>query len=125
MKIAAIIIRILAGLMYLFSSVVFFFELIPPPEMSGNIKLFMDGMTASIYLLPIVKSIEFICAIAFISGFYVPLATVVIFPININILMVHVFLAPEGLPVAILLILANLFLAYYYRDRYKAMLKAK
>jgi len=53
------------------------------------------------------------------------IATVVIFPINVNILLYHVFLGPEGLPTAILLMLGNLFLAWYYREKYTAMLAAK
>ena len=109
MKIAAIIVRVLMGLMFAFSSVVVLFNLVPQPELSGDIKTFMD----------------LVCAIAFISGMFVPLANVVVFPINVNILLYHIFLAPEGLIVAILLMLANLFLAYYYRDKYMHILRAK
>lgn len=85
----------------------------------------MDGMTATVYMLTTIKVIELICSVAFLSGRFVPLATVVIFPINVNILLFHVFLDPKGLPVAVLLMIGNLLLAWYYRDRYKAMLTAK
>lgn len=125
MKIAVIIVRLLLGLMFLFASVVVLFKLMPQPEPTGEVKVFMEGMAASGYLMTLVKITELICAIAFISGFFVPLAAVVIFPIIVNIFMFHLFLGIEGLPLAILLLLGNLFLAYYYRDRYKAMLKAK
>lgn len=125
MKITVTIIRILAGLLYLFSAIVLIFKLMPQPELTGNLKVYMEGITASGYLMPMVKVVEVTCAIAFISGFFVPLATVMIFPININILMVHLFLAPEGLPVAIFLMINNLLLAYYYRDKYKTLFIAK
>ncbi len=125
MKIAVLITRILMGLMFAFASIVVLFKLMPQPEQTGQIKIFMDGMTASVYLMTTVKIIELISAIAFLSGRFVPLATVVIFPIIVNILLFHVFLEPSGLPIAILLMLGNLFIAYYYRDRYKAMLTAK
>jgi len=125
MKIASIIVRVLMGLMFAFASIVVLFKLMPQPEQTGNVKIFMDGMTASVYLMTTVKIIELVCAIAFLSGRFVALATVVIFPINLNILLFHVFLEPSGLPMAILLILGNLFLAYYYRDRYTSMLAAK
>lgn len=125
MKIAAMIVRLLLGLMFLFASVVVLFKLMPQPEPTGEVKVFMDGMNASGYLMTLIKITELVCAIAFISGFFVPLATVVIFPVIVNILMFHLFLDPKSLPLAILLMLADLFLAYYYRDRYKAMLKAK
>jgi len=125
MKIASIIVRVLMGLMFAFASIVVLFKLMPQPEQTGNVKIFMDGMTASVYLMTTVKIIELVCAIAFLSGRFVALATVVIFPINLNILLFHVFLEPSGLFMAILLMLGNLFLAYYFRDRYTSMLAAK
>ena len=125
MKIAVIIVRILMGLMFAFASLAFFFKLMPEPEQTGNVKIFMEGIVASVYLMKTVKIFELLCAIAFLSGRFVPLATVIIFPIILNILLFHAFLDTSGLPLAILLLLGNLFLAYYYRDRYKAMLAAK
>lgn len=122
MKIATIIIRVLLGLLFLFASVSYFLNLVPQPELAGDMKAFNEGIEAAGYLMPLVKAIELICGLAFVSGFFVPLATVVIFPIAINILGVHIFLAPEGLPVALFVLLATLFLAYVHRDRYKGML---
>jgi hypothetical protein len=66
---------------------------------------------------------ELICGIALIVGRFVPLALVILAPIILNIFMVHLLLAPEGLGVAIFLVLAAAFLAYYYRDRYTELLK--
>lgn len=125
MKIAVLIVRILMGLMFAFASIAFFFKLMPQPELTGDMKTFMEGIDASVYLMTTVKIFELLCAIAFLSGRFVPLATVVIFPINVNILLVHVFLDPSSLLIAILLVLGNLFLAYFYRDKYKPMLAAK
>ena len=125
MKIAVIIIRTLIGLLFLFASITFFLNLAPQPELKGNVKLFSDGMTASVYMMPLVKIIELLCGIAFVSGWFVPLAAVVIFPIAVNILLFHVFLAPEGLPVAIPLFLGILFIAYANRKNYETLLATK
>ncbi|MDP3915945.1 MAG: DoxX family protein [Bacteroidota bacterium] len=125
MKIAAIIIRVLMGLMFAFASIAYFFKLVPQPELTGDIKTFMEGIEASVYLMTTVKIFELLCAIAFLSGRFVPLAAVVIFPINLNILLFHIFLDPSSLLIAVLLMVGNLFLAYYYRDKYKPMLAAK
>jgi len=73
-------------------------------------------------MMTTIKLVELICAIAFLSGRFVQLAAVVIFPITVNILLFHAFLEPSGLPVSILLLLGNLFLAWNYRDRYKSLL---
>lgn len=125
MKIAVIIVRILMGLMFLFASVVVLFKLMPVPEMHGAVKVFNEGLAASIYLVPLLKVIELLCAIAFITGRFVPLATVVIFPITLNIFLYHAFIASEGLPVAIFLLAGNLFLAYAYRENYRTLLAPK
>lgn len=125
MRIAAIVVRVLIGIIFLFSSVVVLFNLIPQPEMTGKIKIFNEGLAASGYFMQFLKVTELICSIALITGFYVRLATVVIFPITINIFLVHLFMAPEGLPVAIVMLAGNLFLAYYYRESYAPLLRAK
>lgn len=125
MKIATIVVRILMGLMFLFASIVVLFKLAPQPELKDGAKLFMEGIVASRYFMPLLKITELVCAIAFLSGRFVPLATVVIFPIVVNIVFYHAFLAPEGLPVAIPLLLGNLFLAYAYRKHYAALVAMK
>ena len=123
MKKAATVARILMGLLLLFASATYLFHLITPPEPTGAMKIFSDGMKASVYLMPLVKTVELLCAIAFLSGRFVPLASVLIMPNIVNIFFVHLFLGPEGLPVAIFLIAANLFVAYDYREVYKPLLK--
>jgi uncharacterized membrane protein YphA (DoxX/SURF4 family) len=125
MKIAAIIVRVLMGLMFAFSAIVVLFKLVPQPELTGDIKKFMDGVNVTGYMMTTIKVVELICAAAFLSGRFVPVAAVAIFPININILLFHVTIAPEGLLVAILLMIGNLFLAWYYRDKYKPLFESK
>ena len=125
MKIAVIVVRTLMGLLYLFASVVVLFKLVPTPPLQGAVKVFNDGIAASVYLMPLLKIIELLCAICFITNRFVPLATVVIFPITVNILFYHAFLFPEGLAMAVFLFLGNIFLAYYYRRNYESLLVVK
>jgi putative oxidoreductase len=125
MKIVIIVVCLLMGLMFLFASIVVLFNLMPQPELKGNAKLFMDGIAATGYFMTLLKVTELVCGVAFVAGRFVPLATVAIFPITLNILFYHAFVAPEGLPVAIPLMLGNLFLAYACRKNYKTLLAAK
>ncbi|WPU91023.1 DoxX family protein [Mucilaginibacter sabulilitoris] len=125
MKIAVIIVRTLVGLMFLFSSVVVLFNLMPHPELKGNVKVFMEGIVASVYLMPLIKITELVCAIALLTGRYVALALVVLFPIIVNIVFYHSFLGPADLPVPIALLLGILFLAYTKRESYKPLFAAK
>lgn len=125
MKIATIIIRTLIGLLLIMSSVVFLLKLVPQPELTGAMKTFNEGLEASGYIMTLVKLIELFCGLAFVTGFYVALANVIIFPIVVNIVLVHAFLAPEGLPIAIALLLGNLFLAYRHKEKYNALFSLK
>src|SRR5215207_1232452 len=124
MKTAIIIVRVLMGLLFIFASVAVLFNLIPQPELQGNNKIFVDGINASKYLMPLIKLTELFCGIAFVTGYFVPLATVLIAPVIVNILLTHVFVSPEGLPVAVMLFFANIFLAYANWNKYRPMLAA-
>ena len=100
MKIATIIVLVLLGALFLIASVSYFLNLAPQPELTGNMKTFNEGLNASFYLMPIVKAIELACGIAFISGRFVPLATV-------------------------LILVATLFLAYRNKAHYRGLLSIK
>lgn len=125
MKIAFIIVRTLMGLLFLFASIVVLFDLVPKPELTGTVKTFNEGLESVGYFIPLLKLTELLCGLAFVAGRYVPLATVVIAPIVVNIFCFHAFVDRTGLPVAIALVLANLFVAYYCRKSYEGLLKAK
>jgi uncharacterized membrane protein YphA (DoxX/SURF4 family) len=125
MKIAVIIVRVLMGLLFLFASITVLFNLIPKPELTGPVKTFNDGMDAAVYFLPVLKVTELLCGLAFLVGRFVPLATILIAPIIVQIFLFHLFMDQTGLPVAIFLVLANSFLAYAYRKNYASLFEAK
>lgn len=121
MRIATIIVRVLLGLLLLFSSISYFFHLFPEPQLTGDMKSFNEGLMASKYLIPLVKIIELLSGIAFVSGKFIKLFNIVFLPVSVNILLTHLFLAPEGLLVALFVFLANVFLIYRYWDSYKSV----
>jgi len=124
MKIATLILRSLMGLLFLFASITFFGKLITPPPLVGAMKIFNEGVEASVYLMPTVKVVELLCGLAFVSGRFTALAAVLIAPIIVNIVLLHAFLDPKGLPVAFFLVVANGLVAYGQRDRYRALFQA-
>ncbi|MBZ0113533.1 MAG: DoxX family protein [Thermoanaerobaculia bacterium] len=124
MRILTHIFRVLMGLLFLFASITYWLDLIEPPPIEGAMKIFNDGMEASIYIMPTVKALELLCGLAFVVGRFVPLASVLISPIIVNIVLVQAFLAPEGLPIAAFLVIANLLVAYQHRETFKPLLKA-
>ena len=128
MKIAMIVVRTLMGLLFLFASVSYFLMIMgvfPMPPLEGPMKTYNEGLAASGYFFTLLKVTELVCSILLLTGRFVPLALVVLSPIIINIFLVHLFLDQTGLPVAIFLIAANIFLAYCYRDAFKPLLTSR
>lgn len=122
MKIATIVIRVLIGLLLLFASITYFFNLTPAqPATTEEFKVFSTGLVTSVYIFPLAKAMELLCGIAYLVGKYVSLANIIILPITINILLINYFLSPAGLPIAIAMFLGNLFLIYRYWDNYKSV----
>lgn len=124
MKIAMIIVRTLTGLLFVMSSLVYFLNLVPVPELTGPMKTFNEGLAASGYFFTLLKVTELVCGLLLLIGRFVPLALVILAPIVINILFVHLILDRTGLPVAIYLVAAMALLAYYYRQSFEGVLKA-
>ena len=128
MKIALIIVRTLVGLLFVFGSVMYFMMVmgvVPMPPVEGPTKTFNEGLAASGYFFTLLKVTELVCGLLLLFGRFVPLALVILAPIVINIFMVHVFLDRSGLPVAVFLVAATIFLAYCYRDAFKPLLSSK
>ncbi|MBL8912503.1 MAG: DoxX family protein [Archangium sp.] len=116
--------RVLLGGLFTFSSVMFF--LMPtPPAPEGQAGVFVAGLAAAGYLMPLVKIVELISGLALLSNRFVPLALVLLAPITVNILGVHSTVLPSGLPVAIVIIAIQLALAWSHRAAFAPMLRAK
>ena len=124
MKITMIVIRTLMGLLLLFASVTYLFKLIPAPAATGAAKVYNDGL-AVVNTMLFVKILELLCGLAFITGRFVTLAVIVIFPVIFNIVLFHAVVAPSGLPSGVFLLLGDLFLAYYYRKNYETLVAVK
>lgn len=124
MKIAVIVIRSLIGLLLLFASISYFFQLVPQPELQGDIKTFMVGIS-TIHLMTVIKTVELICGLAFITGRFVTLANVLIFPVIVGILLFHSNLALSGIGSGVFLLFGVLFLVWYHRKNYELLFTAK
>ncbi len=113
------------GALFLVSVCNYFFPFMQQRQLSESATTFMTGLAISGYLFPLIKVVELLAGLALLTGRFVALAAVVIFPITLNILLYHVFLDPGGILMAGLLFGGNIFLAIVYRDRYKMVFAAK
>jgi uncharacterized membrane protein YphA (DoxX/SURF4 family) len=113
------------GLLFIYTSISYFFHLSPEPASSGEFKAFQVGLVASTYLMPLAKAVELLCGISFVTGKFTTLANLVIFPVTLNILLINYFLAPDNLPLAIFVFLGNIFLIFTHWENYKGLFKAE
>lgn len=106
--------RLLLGLVFLASGLVGLLNLVPPPpDLPERLQTFNAGMMASGYFFPLVKGTETICGLLLLSGMFVPLALVVLAPVVLNIFLVHAFMAPEGLVLAVILGSLLVYLSFF------------
>ncbi len=114
--------RILLGLIFFVFGLNFFLHFIPQPPPSGPAGAFAGAMFATGYLFVLVKVVEIASGVLLLAGRFVPLALAILAPIVINILFFHAFLAPAGIPLPIIVLALELFLAWSYRSVYRPML---
>ncbi|TRX33257.1 DoxX family protein [Flavobacterium sp. ZT3R18] len=121
MKTTTILVRTLIGLILIFVSVAYFFNLLPELSTTGDFKAFQVGLISSVYLMPLVKTIELLCGLSYLSGRYVTLSNIIVLPVSTNILFINFFLNINGLPLALFVFLGNIFLIYRYWKNYKSL----
>src|SRR5438045_1174456 len=98
MKIATVIVRILLGLLFVVTGLNGFLHFIPmPPPKNQLAGEFTGAMFATGYL-SVVMALQLIGGLLILVGRFLPLGLLVVGPIIVNILLVHIFLDPAGLP---------------------------
>lgn len=118
-----LIVRLLLGFVMFASGLAGLLNLVPvPPDLPERLMTFNSGLMASGYFMPLLKVTEMICGALLLSGFFVPLALVVLAPIVLNIFLVHAFLAPSGLPLAIIMGILLIYLSFFAQP-YAATIK--
>ncbi len=111
---APFVARILLGLIFFVFGLNGFLNFIPiPQEMPEAQMQFMTGLMATKYFFPLLKGTEVVCGALLLLGMFVPLALIILAPIVLNIFFVHVFMSPEGLPMAIFIGLLQIYLSFF------------
>jgi uncharacterized membrane protein YphA (DoxX/SURF4 family) len=124
MKFAIIGARVLLGLIFVVFGLNGFFHFIPNPEMNEAAGSLMGALVATGYFLMVVKAVEVAAGLMILTGRFLPLGLILLAPVSVHILLLHVFLDQGGLPIAIFIVLAQLFLAWAYRDSFSGILQA-
>ena len=127
MKIASTTARYLLGFIFLVFGLNGFLHFIPMPPPAGIAGQFLGALFVSHFLV-VVFLLQLIPAILLLINRYVPLALVLLGPVIVNIVLFHAFMAPSGLPLALvvtvlwLLTAAGVHVAFHgiFRHRIQA-----
>jgi uncharacterized membrane protein YphA (DoxX/SURF4 family) len=117
--------RILLGLVFFVFGLNGFLSFIPPQPMPSGAMAFAGGLFQSGYFFPMLKTIEVVAGALLLANVFAPLALAVLAPIVVNIFAFHAFLAPAGLPIAVLVLALEIYAAWTYRDAFRSMLRAR
>lgn len=101
MKTASTIARFLAGVIFLVFGLNGFLHFIPLPPPDGVAGQFMGALFVSHYLT-LIFAVQVLASLLLLANRFVPLALAILAPVIVNILSFHAFMAPSGLPMAVM-----------------------
>lgn len=101
MKIAALVARLLLGLLFIVAGANILFHIFPdPPALPGLAGQFAGAMMQSHYMT-FVGVFQLVGGLLLVANRYVPLGLTILGPVIVNIVLFHALMEHKGLPVAI------------------------
>jgi uncharacterized membrane protein YphA (DoxX/SURF4 family) len=94
------------------------------PMPDGAVALTMAFMKSG-YMFQLVAGTQLVAGAMLLLNRFLPLALAMLAPVVVNIVLFHVFLAPEGLGVALFVLALELYLAWAYRGAFSALFVAR
>ena len=115
MKIAALVARILLGLVFVMFGLNGIHPFMPMGPMPGGLAgQFVGAMIQSHYTL-IVATLQVLGGALLLANRYVTLGLVILGPVIVNIFLFHALMEPKGLPLAVVVVLLWFVIAYQAR----------
>jgi len=121
-----VIAQFILGLIFFVFGLNGFLNFIPMPPMPDNIKAFFGALLQTGYFFPVLKGTEVLCGLLLLLRVCSALALVILAPIVIQIFLFHLYMAPDGLPLASVIVALEAYLGFiYYRPAFANVLQAK
>ena len=121
MKIASLIARLLMGLVFFVFGLNGFLHFIPAPPPTGLAGQFA-GILFTSHLYVVVFAVQTIGGLLLLVNRFVPLALIILGPVIVNIFFFHLFMAPSGLPLAIVVVALWVIVAMRNREHLAGIL---
>ena len=127
MRYPTIIARVSLGLIFFVFGLNGFLHFIPQPKdaMSQGATEFFGALMKTNYMIPLIFATQTLGGALLILNCFVPLALVLLAPVIVNIVLFHIYLAPSGIPMAMVVAGLELFLAWRFRGAFLAVLAFK
>jgi hypothetical protein len=94
------------------------------PAISERGLHFAEALEATGFFWPLMKTVELAGALCLLTNRAPALGLALLSPIMAVVVLFHLFLNPQGLPIAILLVICGLALLRAYAPRYESLLGA-
>lgn len=118
------VVSLLFALMFINSGLNKFFNYMPMPDpMPEDIVALFTAISSLGWLLPLLGVAEVIGGILVIIPKYRALGAIIIFPVMVGILLTHIVNVPATLPIAIVLMLINLWIIFENREKYLPIIR--
>ena len=124
MKIAAIIARSLLGLAFVVFGFNAFHPFMPMPTLSGVPLEFFTALAIHSSYMKVVAACQIIGGLCALSGRFTPLGLTILGAIGVNILTYHLTINSEGLGMAAVFALLEVFCLYAYRANFAGIFAA-
>ncbi|HXH85360.1 MAG TPA: hypothetical protein VNI35_00955 [Nitrospira sp.] len=97
------------------------------PPVLASAEPLRNAIFASGYVIPAILIVYLISGLSFISNRFVALASIILFPVSLNILLFHAVLnpTPRSLAMALALFAANVYMLCQAREAYRPLLRPK
>jgi putative oxidoreductase len=115
MKVAALIARLLLGLVFLVFGLNGFLNFLPLPALTGLAGQFIDVLAASHFMV-FVFTLEMLGGLLLLVNRFVPLALVLLGPVIVSIFLFHALLDRAELGLAVLVMVLWVIVAAYNRE---------
>ena len=117
--------RVLLAIVLLTFGLNGFLQFMPAPkDMPQNIMNVMGALMQAGYM-QVVSGTMVLVGLLLLLNLFVPLALALLAPLIVGILTFHIRMAPSSIGPGIVVLVLELYLAWAYRDAFRAMLKAR
>ena len=125
-RIATATSRVLLGLLFAVTGLNGFLNFLPadPSALSDGALRFTVALAETGYMVQLSSGVQLLAGVLLVTNRYVPLALTLLAPVVVNIVAFHVFLAPSGLTIAVVVAILEVYLAWANRDAFRAVLRA-